>query len=98
MGLIPTEKKCFVCGREFIGFDQWIFKRGDKWFCKYSCLQKYDEEHKSRYVKRLNQDERNLIREKLIQGMDVQELSELFGISVRAVKHYQRQVGGLENV
>lgn len=44
-------RKCPVCGRFFIMHDaeQWAYKRkpGDTWlyFCRWSCLRKYDREH-----------------------------------------------------
>lgn len=47
-GLI--ERKCAYCGRKFIPAAYHSYKFGyrnqTKWFCKYTCMVKYREEHK----------------------------------------------------
>ena len=44
-------KVCPTCGKEFYipNLDEWVFKRHGKnnyrFFCKWSCLRKFDETH-----------------------------------------------------
>lgn len=58
------EEICDCCGKNFIPTAQYAYKemyRGyTKWFCKYSCMLKYREEHKS-IKQRRKEDERNSI-------------------------------------
>ena len=47
------ERKCMICGKQFIAREEWAFKRPDrnrcyKWFCSWSCLKKFDEKHKEK--------------------------------------------------
>ena len=98
MGIIPSEKTCYVCGKEFIGFDQWAFKRGDKWFCKWSHLNKYEQDVKSRSCRRLQYEERVKIREMLSDGIDIQKIARKMDINVKTIKYYQKQLGGVSHV
>ena len=43
--------RCRQCGKEFAKLPEWVYKLGGKhtkYFCTYSCLNKYRGEHKCR--------------------------------------------------
>ena len=47
------EKKCPVCGKDFIAREEWVFKRTNPkshwpiYICSYSCLKEFDKTHKA---------------------------------------------------
>lgn len=47
MGYAPgVEHRCPVCGGEFIPTAEWAYKKRDRiYFCKWSCMRKWEEEH-----------------------------------------------------
>lgn len=56
---LPLDKKCPICGKVFVPAPEHIFKRGSKWFDKWSCYNKYVTEadkNKGRRKKVRNED------------------------------------------
>ena len=51
---IGVEKICSECGKKIFVRDPgpWTYKRGVKYFCKWSCLTKYDREKREEKEKR----------------------------------------------
>lgn len=44
-------KKCIVCGKEFIppNADQWAYKDGKHWFCRYNHMREWQKENEIDY-------------------------------------------------
>lgn len=47
---LGTMHSCPECKREFLVSDgsQWVYKRGSKKLCSYSCTRKYDEKNRGK--------------------------------------------------
>ena len=94
MSLFPAERKCAICGEEFLGFDQWVFKRGEAWFCSWGCLQEHERQKKrsrAGRVHRLDRTERNEIRKLLTMGVNPQKIADQVGVSVQAIMYYKQK-------
>lgn len=94
MSLFPTERSCAVCGKEFLGFDQWVFKRGEEWFCSWGCLREHDKKVKkarSARVHRLDRTERGEINRLLMLGVNPQKIASKVGVTVQAVMYYKQK-------
>lgn len=37
------KKKCPICGTKFIANSQYVYKRNDKYFCRYNCMRAFDK-------------------------------------------------------
>lgn len=41
-----NEHKCVVCGKLIIATSLWAYKRGNKYYCSYTCYNKIDRRKK----------------------------------------------------
>ena len=86
------EKTCPICGKGFIWYEQWVFHRGDLWFCSNRCTTQYDKGKRIRHNnRRLDKDERREVKKLLAEGMSVRKIAELVGISENAIYYYQNK-------
>ena len=94
MALFPAERRCAICNKEFLGYSQWVYKRGESWFCSYGCLQKHEKKKKrsrAERVHRLDATERSEIRKLLTLGVAPQKIANKVGVSVQAIIYYQQK-------
>ncbi len=95
MSLLPKERTCAICGRKFLGYDMWVYKRGESWLCRYSCLLEFDKKRKRRRTvrnRRLNAEEKREINDLLSVGVGPQRIADRMNISVNAVLYYQKKM------
>ena len=93
MSLFPKERKCAVCGKVFLGYEEWVFRRGEIWMCSNKCTRMWDGKKKARYRnRRLDKDERREAIEMLKSGMSPSEVAEIIGISPNAIYYYHKKL------
>lgn len=93
MALFPSEKTCAICRKKFLGHDGWVFKRGESWYCSWSCLREHERQSKARkYGQRLNKEDKETLRKMLEAGVKLQRIAERMNITVNAVQYYQNQL------
>lgn len=93
MGLFPTERSCAICGKEFMGYEQWVFKRNDKWFCSWGCLRQHDQKIKENRMtaRRLNRQERREVEKLLEIGVNPQRIADKVGVSVQTIMYHKQK-------
>ena len=94
MALI-TEKRCAACGNIFVvPYEEiWRFRRGEIWFCKWSCLMQYEKKKKFRHHnRRLDKDEIFEVKKLLRSGMDYKQVAEIVGASPSSIYYYVDKV------
>lgn len=48
------EYKCGICGKtlgSLYDFDEYVYRRGKKFFCSYKCMRQYDLKERERKMK-----------------------------------------------
>ena len=90
-GLEYSEKQCHRCGKLFIvhSAKDWVFKRnikGDKFFCSWSCLRKWEDGRGSKA------DRRERIIESLLAGMPVDEICKKLDVDTTNVLYWKKRV------
>lgn len=93
MSLFPTERSCAICGKEFMGYEQWVFKRGDEWFCSWGCLRQHDQKTRRKRLtaRRLDRRERSEVAKLLEMGVNPQRIAYKVGVSVQAIMYYKQK-------
>lgn len=93
------EKVCPICKTVFIPTHQWVYVRGvlskEKYFCRYSCMKKYDERekaHPSKRTERIMRARRIEIEKYLDEGLSPHEITKRTGASWSTVKRYIEQI------
>ena len=90
MALI-TEKRCAACKKLFVvPYEElWVFRRGEIWFCKNSCLMEYENKKKFRHHnRRLDKDEVSEVKRLLREGMNYKQVAEIVGASPGSIYYY----------
>ena len=92
MAVFPTERKCVECGKVFLGFDQWAFRRNGEWLCSWRCLRAHDSQEKMMKINgRLNRAGKEKVLEMLGLGIDPQRIADKMGVSIQAVMYYKNR-------
>ena len=86
------EKKCHKCGKKFVvqNTDNYVYKRwrngGDKFFCSWSCMRKFDAEQGSKGSRR------DKIIEALKDGLSVTEICNRYDVEKANVVYWQNKL------
>ncbi len=92
------EKVCPICKSVFIPTVQWVYVRGalsrEKYFCRYSCMRKYDLNRKAHpgCVEKRMQANRARIEKYLDEGLTPVQIARSMGISESSAKRYIEQI------
>lgn len=99
MALFPTERTCAICGKVFLGFNQWVYKRGEIWYCSYHCKQEAEKRRvrRSKGPWKLTRVDRGIIRDLLEMGEDPKRIAKRFGVTVEAIQYHQRKMEDEKN-
>lgn len=87
-----AERKCAICGKVFIGREQWPFKRNGEWYCSWSCLREYERRPDRPRPKRLGESGQKEVMDLLRVGISPQRVAEKFGMTRRTIQYYQMKL------
>lgn len=92
MNLFGNERKCEVCGKEFLIRPDWVYKRqagdGYKVFCSWGCMREWEKRKPDR------RDQAEKIRQALEDGLTVGEIVRLLSVDRRVVMYWEKKLKG----
>lgn len=85
---IGEDKVCPICGKSFLPFPAWAYKRRAKYMCSYGCTLAWDRANISaRERQRMRMDARNMEIFRLRrEGTSIEDLSGQFGLTVKTIQ------------
>ena len=93
MAMFPAERKCPVCGKKFLGYDTWVYKRNERMYCSWGCLRKHDRRARvGKTTKRMEESEREEVARRLSRGEKPSEIAEKVGVTLGAIMYYKNKV------
>lgn len=91
VGLVGKERRCKICGKPFIIYDSWVYKKTSGGheivFCSWGCLRKFEKTHGNKA------ELREAIVTALSAGKSVKEVSELLAEDPRKVLYWAKKMG-----
>ena len=92
MSLFGNEKKCPVCGKEFLTYPDWAFKKGNgdgiKYFCSWGCMRAWEARKMSRA------EQADAIKQAIRDGLTVKEIVALLSVDSRVVSYWEKKLKG----
>ena len=86
------ERKCRVCGKHFIAYADYVYKRNTKntlyYFCSWHCMREYDSDHKSRKGGRPNANAERIC-ELIKDGKTNEEIHLALNVPETTVRYYR---------
>ena len=93
MSLFGNERHCAVCGKEFLIYPDWAYKKkvgdGDKVFCSWGCMRAWEAKRKGNRA-----DQAEAIRKAIQDGLTVQEITALLSVDRRVVIYWEKKLKG----
>ena len=95
---LPSEKKCYVCGKTFSARDGYVYTTGSdnhhkKWFCSWHCMRE-QEKQQSKKPNKLKDKVLAMARE----GIPARDIDDKLGVTREVVYYYNELYGGRDNV
>ena len=84
------ETECSVCGKRFIIYPDWVYKKTydnrEKVFCSWSCMRKWETNRGDTAARRAR------IKQALRDGLTIAEIVKLLGESPEKVWYWKKQM------
>ena len=102
MGIDVQERRCPVCGKEFVPTSQWVYRDRVAWFCSYGCKRQAELRKekllngKRRMQRRLTPKEVDRVLSLIRKGVAIQEIMVDAGVTESAVRYYIKKMARAE--
>ena len=87
---IGRERKCRMCGKNFIYNSGWVYQLGSEKrqivFCSWSCQRKWDSSHQTAH------DKRDMVITLLRQGENPKDIARRLQIDPKNVYYWQKKI------
>jgi hypothetical protein len=91
LGLAGKERQCHVCGKIFIIYPDWVYRKGygegATVFCSYKCFREHEKKGKGSGLSRGDR-----IRLAMADGLTNKEIAALLGIDPRSVLYWTKKI------
>jgi len=88
---VGKERTCSVCGKQFVIFPEWVYKRGgdgrENVFCSYGCMRKFDARHD-----RSKREKRDAIIQAIRDGLTTTEICALIDTDHSRVWYWRQKL------
>ena len=84
------DRKCAVCGKRFVWFPEWVYKRGytdhERFFCSYSCMRQWEHDN------RKPAERREAIIRAIRDGLSNREIIALLDEEPDKIRYWRRKL------
>lgn len=94
-----NEHKCPICHKKFIPTPMWVYKRADRPYCSYKCVNEYDRrEEGKKKTRKLSAMDRAYAEQMIRAGKALRDIAQTVGVSYKTIAYYRdRMTGGFDD-